>query len=135
MTPERYLKLWRTAMATPLPVSELEARHGLRLLAVLEGQREMLKTSESRWEGYPFACLADMASVYGGVVELADGRFRLEVDLSLPNGARDASWADAFLWPARRNNTAATRLELHTCGPRRASPLQPDLEGGDVVPD
>jgi hypothetical protein len=98
ITPERYLRLWRTALAEALSAPALEARHGLKVVAVLEGVLEPLRGARASWTDSPFRTFDDFVDRHAPRIQrLAEGRFRVEFDLSEAHGARDAYYGSSFL--------------------------------------
>ena len=98
ITPERYLRLWRAALAEALSPPALEARHGLKVVAVLEGPLEPLRGTRAFWTSSPFQTFDEFFDRHASRIQLlAEGRFRVEFDLGEAHGARDAYYGSSFL--------------------------------------
>jgi hypothetical protein len=88
--PERYLGLWRDAIAASVSAESAAEEHGIRVVAVLQ------------------APLAAMASAKQ--MDLTgDGAFTLELDLARPGAARDAYYGASMICTVLRREPAALR--------------------------
>jgi hypothetical protein len=133
ITPERYLALWRQALAEARAPAILTARHGLRIGAVIEAPLAPVWNAKSPWSGSPFETFDDMHARYASQIQdLGDGRFRLEFDLRVDDAARDAFYAEGIVSSALGHDNAAWRAGLTLQG-RAAARQQDTLFGLESV--
>ncbi len=108
ITPERYLGIWRTAIAEPLTAAQFTERHGYEIVAVLGGSLDPLRGTRTSWSSSPFKTFDDFEAAYRGHMAYYDEgwRFRIELDLRRDNAARDAFYLQSFLSCADQRDAA-----------------------------
>jgi hypothetical protein len=102
VTPERYLGLWREALARPLTADDLAGRHGLSLRVTLGAMLERERGARCPWNSSPFDTFEDFEALYGGRFvrrALSSGHvcFEVTLDLREPDAACHVFYAHALL--------------------------------------
>lgn len=110
ITPEAYLQRWRRALAQAVPFDRVPVQLAFRPVAVFvwrhtDAQRRL----KPHWITPPYASFGELLDAHcqHTTVSIVDGQpqVRLEIDLTAPQGARDAWWADDYL--ANRSDRVA----------------------------
>jgi len=135
VTPEAYINRWREALAKPVPIDRASSSLWLVRVAVFEWQHSVaLNQAKPRWINPPCSRFGALLDAHGDQLVIApvDGvvRAQLQIDLTRPNGARDAWWVADFLGYGSTRATAAPRIaiELRKPSPCHALPI-PDSAG------
>lgn len=122
VTPERYLGMWRAAIASSVSPETAAKEHGIRPVAVLLGPLAAMSGAKSSWTTCPFGTFDAVRARYGKQIEVArDGTFALELDLVQPGCARDAYYTASMMCAVLRRETTAWRacIEIRTTSGRR----------------
>lgn len=101
-TPETYLARWRAAVESPIAIGDVPTLLGHTPVAVFQWQQTpSLAAKRPNWVEPPFPCFGALLEAHQSTLQSdvpGSGHLsRLEIDLSVPHGARDAWWADDFL--------------------------------------
>ncbi len=98
VTPERYLGMWRTAIADSVSAVTAQQQHGIQAFAVLRAPLAAMAGVKSSWTTCPFGTFAVFQSKFGEHFRLADdGTFTVELDLAKPGFARAAYYAASMM--------------------------------------
>ncbi len=98
VTPERYLGLWRAAIAESVDPAVAVSVHGIQAVAVLRAPLAAVSEAKSSWTSCPFGTFARFQAMYGHhFLYGADGTFSLELDLALPGHAQAAYYAASMM--------------------------------------
>lgn len=124
--PERYLGLWRNAIAASISAESAAEEHGIRVVAVLRAPLAAMASAKSSWTSCPFGTFAAFQAKYTKQMAPTDGgAFALELDLARPGAARDAYYGASMICAVLRREPTAWRacIELRkttTGGPGQA---------------
>lgn len=102
ITPEAYLQRWRCALAQAVPIDRVPAQLAFRPVAVFVWRHtDAQRRIKPQWIKPPYASFGELLDAHcqHTKVSIVDGQplVRLEIDLTAPQGARDAWWADDYL--------------------------------------
>ena len=108
--PERYLGLWRDAIAASVSAESAAEGHGIRVVAVLRAPLAAMASAKSSWTCCPFGTFAAFQAKYAKQMDLTGvGAFALELDLALPGAARDAYYGASMICAVLRQAPTAWR--------------------------
>ena len=108
--PERYLGLWRDAIAASVSAESAAEEHDIRVVAVLQAPLAAMASAKSSWTCCPFGTFAAFQARYANQMDLTgDGAFTLELDLARPGAARDAYYGASMICTVLRREPAAWR--------------------------
>ena len=117
VTPERYLAVWRKAIAEASSFDQLLLQHGLTIHAVLRGNLETMRLQTTGVRDAPFANFIEFESKYATHIHYGDqGDFEVWLDLAEPGAARDAwfaSYMTPYAPPGAMTATLAIRGQAH----------------------
>jgi hypothetical protein len=115
ITPEAYLKRWRTRLARPIALEHLALSKQLQAVAIFEWRHTaLIGDRKATWRNPPYETFRELLAAHG-FKETAESKLmdvgvsRLEIDLSDANGARDAWWADDWLSALSQEDTVLSR--------------------------
>lgn len=144
VTPEAYLKRWRTRLAKPVPVSRLGVDKGLQVVAVFRWRHSPeLAARKAGWINPPYPTFGDLLADQGFGTDVLSGPpvlpgppiTTLLVDLSAKDGARTAWWADDFLaCTSIQGQVICRRVEFRKLPCDAQNPV-PGLHLAKSVPD
>ena len=98
VTPERYLGMWRIAIAGSLAPADAAREHGIQARAILGAPLADMAGVKSSWSTCPFGTFSRFQAKFGDLFELGDdGNFMLELDLATPGHARAAYYAASMM--------------------------------------
>lgn len=103
ITPERYLKLWRDAIANPLTPDQFARRYDRIPCATLAGPLAPLRDVTRSYTTSPFTRFRDFEARYRDQMQIAadESSFELVLDLRQPDAPRHAYYASQFLVTAQ----------------------------------
>jgi len=126
--PERYLGLWRDAIAASVSAESAAEEHGIRVVAVLQAPLAAMASAKSSWTCCPFGTFAAFQARYAKQMDLAgDGAFTLELDLARPGAARDAYYGASMICAALRRAPTAWRACIELRKTTAGRPWQASL--------
>lgn len=98
ITPEKYLALWRHAVANAISLRALFADYGLRIVATLRAPLSAMAGRRSSWTCCPFGTFDAFLARHRPCMKFdAAGSFTLHLDLRDPDAARDAFYGASML--------------------------------------
>lgn len=98
ITPERYLGIWRTAIAGAVPPETAAQQHGIHAYAVLRAPLAAMAGVKSPWTTCPFGSFDAFRAKYGDQFQFADdGTFTLQLALAAPEHASAAFYAASMM--------------------------------------
>lgn len=98
VTPERYLGLWRTAIAESVTAAVAKAELGIQAVAVLRAPLAAMSDAKSSWTSCPFGTFARFQAAYGHLFKHCDdGTFALELDLAIAGCAQAAYYGASMM--------------------------------------
>lgn len=125
ISPENYIKRWRTRLAQPVALEKLALSKQLQAVACFEWHHTAaIADRKATWRDPPYATFRELLAAHGfpELVEsmlMNTGVSRLEIDLAAVHGARDAWWADDWLSSLSQGDTVLTRRIEVRPAPRR----------------
>lgn len=122
VTPERYLGMWRTAIADSLTPADAARKHGIQARAILRAPLADMANVKSSWTSCPFGTFARFQARFGDLFELdGDGTFSLELDLATAGHARAAYYAASMMCSKFDRTSANWRacIEIRQVGAQR----------------
>lgn len=131
VTPERYLGLWRTAIAQPLMPEQFAERHAVCAYVELGGRFEGLRGRRASWSSSPFETFDHFEAAYLERIDYMDDneRFRVEFDLRQTHAARDAFYLESFLSYANQLEESRSSIALKPFVPSHTSlPAMPPAQ-------
>lgn len=128
--PERYLALWRKAIAEAVTPHELGARFGLRLVVHLRGNICALTGRTTSWSNGSFRDMEPFCRKYQDQLTVYDrGDFSLDLDLRDEDAARDAFGISCLL-PLTESGYLAPPNRIFVDLEHLALPLRRLLQAG-----
>ena len=119
ITPERYLGLWRAAIAHPVTAEQFTEQYG-HLLLVLRSPVDLLRGRRTPWASSPFRHFEDFEAAYRRRIEYhctaGIENFEIALDLREPDAARDAFYAASFIYSAGLEEHGLIDIQLQTDG-------------------
>lgn len=97
ITPERYLKIWRSALTQPLSLRALGDQFGLRLLVHMQGAPEIPDHWRSPYQDAPFPNFSTFINHYREQIVETDGLLHLALDLRQPDALHHLWSADTMI--------------------------------------
>ena len=128
VTPEAYLGMWRHAIKDAGSPADLHREHGLRLVAHIGGPVDRLAQYKTSWTSAPFQTLA--STKYVQDLQVDGGRFKLRLELTQPNAARDAYYIAEMVANACRDDNSLWAASVELEGTPSATAPR-DLFAGD----
>lgn len=122
VTPERYLGMWRTAIAASLTPADAALEHGIQACAILRAPLAELVDAKSSWTSCPFGTFERFQAKFGDLFELDEhGTFSLELDLATPGHARAAYYAASMMCSKFDRSSVSWRacIEIRQVGAQR----------------